>query len=49
MSQGRERHRMRNALVVVQVGLALVFLIGSGLMIRTLQALRISIHEAQVH
>ncbi len=40
MSQGRERHRTRNTLVVVQVGLALVLLIGSGLMIRTFQALR---------
>ena len=40
MSQGRERHRARNVLVVTQVGLALVLLIGSGLMIRTFQALR---------
>ena len=40
MSQGRERHRARNTLVVAQVGLALVLLIGSGLMIRTFQALR---------
>lgn len=40
MSHGRERHRARNTLVVVQVGLALVLLIGSGLMIRTFQALR---------
>ncbi len=40
MSQGRERHRARNLLVVAQVGLALVLLIGSGLMIRTFQALR---------
>ena len=40
MSQGRERHRARNTLVVVQVALALVLLIGSGLMIRTFQALR---------
>ncbi|MGD1091015.1 MAG: ABC transporter permease [Bryobacteraceae bacterium] len=40
MSQGRERHRARNILVVVQVGLALVLLVGSGLMIRTFQALR---------
>jgi predicted lysophospholipase L1 biosynthesis ABC-type transport system permease subunit len=30
MSQGRERHRARNTLVVAQVGLALVLLIGSG-------------------
>ena len=31
---------MRSTLVVVQVALALVLLIGSGLMVRTLQALR---------
>ena len=40
MSQSRERHRARNTLVVVQVALALVLLVGSGLMIRTFQALR---------
>jgi putative ABC transport system permease protein len=40
MTQGRERHRARNTLVIVQVALALVLLIGSGLMIRTFQALR---------
>ncbi len=39
-SDGRERHRARNTLVVVQVALALVLLIGSGLMIRTFQQLR---------
>jgi putative ABC transport system permease protein len=39
-SQSRERHRARNGLVVVQVALAMVLLIGSGLMIRTFQALR---------
>jgi putative ABC transport system permease protein len=39
-SQTRERHRANNALVVTQVALALVLLIGSGLMIRTFQALR---------
>jgi predicted permease len=38
--QGRERHRARNSLVVAQVALALVLLIGSGLMIRSFQALR---------
>jgi predicted permease len=38
-SQGRERHRTRNALVVIQVSLAFVLLICSGLMIRTLGAL----------
>jgi predicted permease len=40
MSHSRERHRARNTLVVVQVGMALVLLIASGLMIRTFQALR---------
>ncbi|HTP33382.1 MAG TPA: ABC transporter permease [Candidatus Acidoferrales bacterium] len=40
LTQGRERHRARNVLVVVQVGMALVLLVGSGLMIRTFQALR---------
>jgi putative ABC transport system permease protein len=39
LSHGRERHRARNILVVVQVALALVLLIGSGLMFRTFQAL----------
>jgi predicted permease len=40
LSDGRERHRARSVLVVVQVALALVLLISSGLMIRTLRALR---------
>jgi predicted permease len=40
LSESRERRRTRSALVVVQVALALVLLISSGLMIRTLQALR---------
>jgi predicted permease len=39
-SSGRDRHRMRNTLVVVQVALALVLSIASGLMIRTFQQLR---------
>jgi predicted permease len=39
LSQGRERHRTRNALVVIQVSLAFVLLICSGLMIRTFRAL----------
>jgi putative ABC transport system permease protein len=39
-SGSRERHRARNALVVVQVALALVLLISSGLMIRTFIALK---------
>jgi putative ABC transport system permease protein len=37
---GRQHHRLRNALVVVQMALALVLLIGSGLMLRSFQALR---------
>jgi putative ABC transport system permease protein len=40
ISDGRERHRARGLLVVVQVALALVLLISSGLMIRTLQTLK---------
>jgi predicted permease len=39
LSQSRERHRTRNALVILQVALALVLLICSGLMIRTFGAL----------
>ena len=39
-SEGRERHRARAILAVVQVALALVLLVSSGLMIRTFQALR---------
>jgi predicted permease len=39
-SAGRNQHRSQNALVVVQVALALVLLISSGLMIRTFQNLR---------
>ncbi|HZL94358.1 MAG TPA: FtsX-like permease family protein, partial [Vicinamibacterales bacterium] len=38
-SANRERQRTRNSLVVVQVALALVLLVGSGLMIRTFRAL----------
>jgi putative ABC transport system permease protein len=37
---GPERPRVRNILVIVQVALALVLLIGSGLMIRTFKAMR---------
>ena len=37
---GRERHRARNLLVVSQVALALVLLVGSGLMARSFLALR---------
>src|SRR5208282_4145956 len=40
LSQSKERHRARNTLVVVQVALALVLLVCSGLMIRTFYALR---------
>jgi putative ABC transport system permease protein len=40
LSQSREAQRTRSALVVLQVGLAAVLLIGSGLMIRTFQNLR---------
>jgi predicted permease len=39
LSASRERHRARSALVVIQVGLALVLLVSSGLLIRTFQAL----------
>ena len=39
LSESRERHRARNALVILQVALALVLLICSGLMIRTFRAL----------
>lgn len=39
-SQSRQQYQANSVLVVVQVALALVLLIGSGLMIRTFQALR---------
>jgi predicted permease len=39
-SAGKERHLARNTLVVVQMALALVLLAGSGLMVRSFQALR---------
>jgi predicted permease len=39
MSEGRERYRSRSVLVVVQVALAVILLISSGLMIRTFYAL----------
>jgi len=39
-SAGRERHFARNGLTVLQVALALVLLVGSGLMIRTFLSMR---------
>jgi predicted permease len=39
-SLSRERHRVRNLLVVAQVAMALVLVVSAGLMIRTFQALR---------
>lgn len=36
----RSRHRVRNSLVVVQLSLALILLVGSGLMVRTFMYLR---------
>src|SRR5690242_13969162 len=40
LSASKERHRTRSLLVVIQVALALILLVASGLMIRTFQALR---------
>ncbi len=40
LSQSKQTHRARNTLVVLQVALAAILLIGSGLMIRTFLALR---------
>lgn len=39
-SMSRERHHSRDALVVVQIALALILLVSAGLMIRTFAALR---------
>jgi putative ABC transport system permease protein len=40
VTEGRRANRVRHALLVAQVALAMVLLIGSGLMIRTFQTLR---------
>lgn len=39
-THGRERHRTRNVLVAAQLALAVILLVGSGLMSRSFQALR---------
>src|SRR6267154_1899491 len=39
-SVSRQRHRVRNVLVVAQVAIALVLLVSAGLMIRTFQSIR---------
>ncbi len=48
LSDSRERHRARSALVIVQVALALVLQVSSGLMIRTLLALK-QVHPGFSH
>ncbi len=40
LSASKDRHRARSVLVIVQVALAVILLVSSGLMIRTFQALR---------
>jgi hypothetical protein len=39
-TSGRGRHRVRNALVTTQIALAVVVVIGAGLMVRSFEALR---------
>ena len=39
-TSGRQRHRARSSLAVAQVALALMLLVGSGLMLRSFQALK---------
>jgi predicted permease len=39
LGQGKQQHRLQNTLVAVQIGLAFVLLVCSGLMIRTFRAL----------
>jgi predicted permease len=39
-SAGRARHRARNTLVVIEIALAVVLLVASGLMVRTFQAMQ---------
>src|SRR5262249_61397358 len=39
VSLSRDRHRSQNTLVIVQVALAMVLLVGAGLMIRSFQTL----------
>ena len=40
LSHSKERHRARSTLVIVQVALAMLLMVGSGLMIRTFRSLR---------
>lgn len=40
MTQGRDHHRVQGALLVVQIALAMILLVSSGLMLRTFRAMR---------